>query len=168
MSKALMIIDVQACMFFGDWKIPDSADLLARIGDRLLQARVEGVPVIHVQNDGGADEMDAPGEPYWHLVFGALDNELVFRKTKPNLFENLEVVKGLRARGITTLEIVGVQSEICVRSTSIGAMENNFEVLLDRNMHATFDGNSAGDENRPSAKQLSDHAQFEVESWKSI
>lgn len=166
MTKALMIIDVQASMFFGQWRIPNSAELLVRIGDRLMQARIDGMPVIHVQNDGGDDDMDAPGEPYWHLVFGVLENELVLRKTKPNLFENAEVAHELQARGITSLEIVGVQSDMCVRATAIGALENGFEVSLDRNMHATFDGGWPGATEGPSATELADQVQLDVESWK--
>lgn len=168
MTKALMIIDVQSSMFFGNWKIPNSEALLVRIGDRLLKARVEGTPVIHVQNDGSDDDMDAPGEPYWHLVFGVLDNELVLRKTKPNLFENSEIAQELRARGVTSLEIIGVQSDMCVKATSIGAKQNGFEVFLDRNMHATFDGGWPGATEGPSATVLSDQVQSEVDDWKAF
>jgi streptothricin hydrolase len=166
MTKALMIIDVQASMFFGEWRIPNSAELLVRIGDRLMQARIDGTPVIHVQNDGDEAEMDAPGEPYWHLVFGVLDSELVFRKTRPNLFENSEVAQELRARGVSSLEIIGVQSDMCVRASCIGALENGFQVSLDRNMHATFDGGWPGATEGPSATELSDQVQSEVENWK--
>ena len=88
MSKALMIVDVQVSLFLGPWPVPGAPELLQRIGDRLLKARLEGEQVIHVQNDGPEDEMDAPGEPWWELVLHPKDNELVVRKTTQNVFES--------------------------------------------------------------------------------
>jgi len=164
MSKALMIVDVQAGAFFGKWKIPNSQDLLVRIGERLMEARESGMPIIHIQNDGPADSADAPGEPMWELVFSVRENEIVFRKTKPNVFEDAEVAQELKARGISELEVVGVQSDMCVRASAIGAIDSGFRVSLDRNMHATYDGGWPGATEGPSATELSDSVQAEVEA----
>lgn len=164
MTKALMIVDVQAGAFFGPWKIPNSQDLLVRIGERLMDSREAGMPVIHIQNDGPEGDADAPGEPMWELVFGQKDNEIVFRKTKPNVFEDPEVGQELHARGITELEVIGVQSDICVRASSIGAIDAGFQVSLDRNMHATYDGGWPGATEGPSATEISDRVQAEVEA----
>ena len=164
MTKALMIVDVQAGAFFGQWKIPNSEELLIRIGERLVEARSSGTPVIHIQNDGEAGDLDGPGAPLWELVFSARDDELVIRKTKPNVFEDASVAKQLKGLGITELEVVGVQSDICVRACAIGAIDSGFMVSLDRNMHATYDGGWPGATEGPAASDISDAIQAEVEA----
>jgi nicotinamidase-related amidase len=129
MAKALMVVDVQFSMFFGDWALPDANPLLRAIGDRILKARDAGELVIHVQNDGPEDEEDAPGLPMWELVFSPTAQELVVRKTTMNVFEsNPELAAELRSRGIDQLEMIGVQSELCLRSSALGALENGFKI----------------------------------------
>ncbi|MEY3561883.1 MAG: hypothetical protein RL068_1035 [Actinomycetota bacterium] len=164
MAKALMIVDVQASMFFGPWAIPDAAPLLQRIGDRLLTARLQGEYVVHVQNDGPADEMDAPGEPWWELVFQPKDSELVVRKTVQNVFEsNPDLANELRARGVDEIELVGVQSDMCLRSSAIGAHEQGFKVSVDRALHGNFDGGFPGSDDPTPAGVISDRVQKELE-----
>lgn len=165
MSKALMIVDVQASMFFGPWAIPQSAELLRRIGDRLLKARLEGEAVIHVQNDGPADEMDAPGEPWWELVLSPKDSELVVRKTAQNVFEsNPELTEELKSRGIDELELVGVQSDLCLLQSAKGAHSNGFKISVQRDMHATYDGGYPGSEDPTPHDVISDRVQAELDS----
>jgi len=104
--------------------VQGAADLLQRMGDRLLKARLENEQVIHVQNDGPDDEMDAPGEPWWELVLHPKDNELVVRKTTQNVFEsNPDLAAELRAKGITELEFAGVQSDMCLGASASAAHE---------------------------------------------
>lgn len=165
MSRALMIVDVQVSLFLGPWPVPGAAELLTRIGDRLLKARLEGEQVIHVQNDGPEDEMDAPGEPWWELVLHPKDNELVVRKTTQNVFEsNRDLAAELRSRGITELELVGVQSDMCLGASAKAAHELGFKILVERNMHATYDGGYPGSEDPTPASEISDRIQRELEA----
>ena len=167
MSKALMIVDVQASMFQGPWAIPDANELLRRIGDRLLQARLNGELVVHVQNDGPEDEMDAPGEPWWELVLHPKDNELVVRKTTQNVFEsNPDLANELKARGVEELEIVGVQSDLCLLQSSKGAHDHGFKISVARDMHATYDGGFPGSEDPTPASVISDRVQAEIDQLK--
>lgn len=165
MSKALMIVDVQVSLFLGPWPVPGAPELLQRIGDRLLRARLEGEQVIHVQNDGPDDEMDAPGEPWWELVLHAKVSELVVRKTTQNVFEsNPDLAAELRARGITELEFVGVQSDMCLGASAKAAHELGFKISVERNMHATYDGGYPGSEDPTPATEISDRIQRELEA----
>jgi nicotinamidase-related amidase len=167
MSKALMIIDVQASLFLGPWPVPGAPELLQRIGDRILKARLEGESVIHVQNDGPDDEMDAPGEPWWELVLHAKENELVVRKTHQNVFEsNPDLADELKTRGITDLEFVGVQSDMCLGASARAAHELGFKILVQRDLHATYDGGYPGSEDPTPAGEISDRIQRELEALK--
>ncbi len=163
MSSALMVIDVQVSMFFGPWPVPEAQPLLKRIGDRVLQARLDSEPVVFVQNDGPDDEMDAPGEPWWELVLAPKENEMVVRKTTQDVFEsNPNLADELRARGIRTLELVGVQSDMCLRASAIGAKRNGFEIVVKRELHATYDGGFPGSDDPTPANVISDRVQAEL------
>ncbi|MEY4741155.1 MAG: hypothetical protein RL402_680 [Actinomycetota bacterium] len=165
MSKALVIVDVQASMFFGPWPVPGAAELLQRIGDRLLKARLEGEQVVHVQNDGPEDEMDAPGEPWWELVLAPKENELVVRKTHQNVFEsNPDLADQLRAKGIDEIELVGVQSDMCLGASAKGAYQLGFKISVDLKLHGTYDGGYPGSEDPTPAGDISDRIQRELEA----
>lgn len=140
MARALFLIDVQHAQFFGDWAIPDSKELLGRIGERLLLARQQGTTVFHVQNDGTDSEPDAPGMPFWQLVFAPAKGERVIRKTAQNVFEDNPYLDAeLRHSGITAIEFAGVQSELCLRASALGARALGYEIVLQRELHGSFD-----------------------------
>jgi streptothricin hydrolase len=165
MAKALMVVDVQFSMFFGDWALPDANPLLRAIGDRILKARGAGELVIHVQNDGPEGEEDAPGLPMWELVFSPTAHELVVRKTTMNVFESSpELAAELRNRGIDQLEIIGVQSELCLRSSALGALEHGFTISVPEGLHSTYDGGHPGAIGGPSASELRREVQNELEA----
>lgn len=157
MVRALIIIDVQHGMFFGDWALPDAGELLNRIGNRLLLARQQGTTIFHVQNDGPAGEADSPGEPSWQLVFAAAKGERVIRKVAQNVFEDNPYLDAeLRHAGITSLEFAGVQSELCLKASALGARRLGYEILLQRQLHGSYDSESLGH------VELSDAVQLEL------
>ena len=143
MTKALFLIDVQHAQFFGPWAIPDADALLGRIGNRLLEARQQGTKVFHVQNDAPEGELDAPGLPFWQLVFHSAQGERTLRKTTPNVFDDNPYLDAeLRHLGISELEFVGVQSELCFRASALAAIKLGYQVKVDRQLHGSFDQDS--------------------------
>lgn len=157
MSKALFLVDVQHAQFFGPWAMPEAPNLLSRIGNRLLLARQESTPVFHIQNDAPEGELDAPGMPFWQLVFQPAAGERVIRKTSPNVFEDNPYLDAeLRHLGISSIEFAGVQSELCLRSSFLGAKSLGYELSLDRSLHGSFDSDSQ------SHTEVSDAVQLEL------
>ena len=139
MAKALMVIDVQKWGFTGDWQVDDSTALLERIQKRVDEARANGEFIVHVQNDGAEGEADAPGGPFWPVMIDPVGDEWLVNKTTSNTFEtNPDLAERLRAAGIDELELVGCQTEMCVRSTAIGARELGFKVNLPVGLHGTY------------------------------
>ena len=140
MTKALMVIDVQKWGFTGNWQVADSEGLLARIQQRVDEARANGEFIVHVQNDGAEGEADAPGGEYWPVMIEPEGDEWLVNKTTSNTFEtNPDLADRLRAAGIDELELVGCQSEMCVRSTALGARAQGFTVTLPVGLHGTYD-----------------------------
>lgn len=155
MSKLLVVVDVQFGAFFGPWALPAAPELLTGIGNRILEARNQGQPIMFIQNDGGPEEADAPGEPIWQLVFAPTDQDLVVNKTSLDVFEsNPGLAEALQQMGLQTLEFVGAQSELCVRSSALGAIARGFQVELAPGLHGTYDGGWPGATEGPSAGEL--------------
>lgn len=139
MSTALLVVDVQNWGFAGDWPVPDHEALLERIRHRVDDARAAGQLVLWVQNDGDADEMDAPGEYFWELSLEPLEGERVWRKTTKDVFEsNPDLAGWLRNEGVTVIDIVGLQSEMCVRSSTLGARAAGFTARPIPGLHGTY------------------------------
>jgi nicotinamidase-related amidase len=166
MSKALFVIDVQNCFFKGDWPIPNADEFLAKVSNKVEATRAAGdVSIIWVQNDGEEPWDDAPGRFGWQLVLEPQDGERVVRKSVPSVFEqNTDLATELKSAGITEIEMIGLQSDMCVRASALAAKEAGFEVIVTRALHATYDGGHPGSEDPRSASQISDEIQVELDS----
>ena len=141
MTNALFVVDVQL-WGFGDhkWRFADADDLLPRLAARLEEAREAGWTIVHVQNDGDEGELDAPGAPMWPMMLEPRDGELHVRKNVPDTFvSNPDLAQRLRELGVTDITMIGCQSEMCVRSTALGAKEAGFKVTVPAGLHGTYD-----------------------------
>jgi Isochorismatase family len=76
--------------------------------------------VIHVRNNGGQDDPDAPGTTGWELIHDVAGHEAVVGKRTPNGFAGTEL--GTLLADAREVVIVGMQSEYCVRGTSLAAL----------------------------------------------
>ena len=140
MSRLLVVVDVQMAMVQGQWAVADAEDFLAKWGARIEEAREEGTPVMFIQNDGEEPWDDAPGHPGWELFFKPRGDERTVRKTTLNVFEsNPNLAEELKAAGFDELELIGLQSELCIFESTKGALAAGFKVLLPQGMHATMD-----------------------------
>ncbi|PSR76777.1 Isochorismatase-like protein [Coniella lustricola] len=83
------------------------------------------------------------GSAAWQLTFPPREGvreELLVAKTTRNTFEsNPNLAAQLKSQDITELTIFGLQSDLCVRSTSLGALEHGFKVTLLQGAHSTYD-----------------------------
>ena len=104
----------------------------------LGRARSAGTTVIHVRNNGDDDDPDAPGTPGWELVHQAAPEEYVVDKDECDAFAGT----GLSALvpESATVIVAGMQSEFCIRETSLSALRQGHPVVLVRGAHATYDG----------------------------
>jgi hypothetical protein len=65
----------------------------------LERARRAGVMVIHVRNNGGEGDPDAPGSAGWELVHEAAGHEAVIDKRTPDAFDSTGLGGLLRRSG---------------------------------------------------------------------
>ncbi|MDN4614841.1 isochorismatase family protein [Leifsonia sp. F6_8S_P_1B] len=141
MGHGLLLMDVQRNMLEGETAVPDASRLRGVLKGLLDAAREAGAAVVHVKNDGGPGDPDEPGTPGWELAFARRSGEFVVRKDVPNAFQsNPALADVLHAMGVDTLVVAGMQSELCVQATAVGARERGFAVLVPAGAHGTFDG----------------------------
>lgn len=124
--------------------VPDSAAVGAAIEELLLRARDAGATVVHVRNNGDAEDPDAPGSPGWELVYEPLPGEQVIDKFESDAFAGTTLHDLLPAG--TPVVLAGMQSEFCVRATALSAQDKGFPVFVVRGAHATYDGDSPADQ----------------------
>jgi nicotinamidase-related amidase len=139
-KAALLVLDTQVNMFDDEFCVHDPESILGRIENLISSARDSNAPVIFVRNNGVEGDPDEPGTAGWEIhprIFPDND-DLLIDKSSPDAFEGTSLSDHLRELGIETLVVSGMQSEMCVRATSLEARERGFGVILVEDAHTTF------------------------------
>ncbi len=139
MSTAVLVVDVQRALVEGEHAVAEAEGLLARLGDLLDRARREGVPVLHLQDDGAADRRISRGSPGWELALPVAEGEPVVAKGHDDGFDGTPLAGLLAEREVDRLVVVGIQSEMCVAATARAALARGLSVVLPRDGHTTYD-----------------------------
>jgi len=140
-NSVLMVLDTQDNMFDEEFSVHDPEGILARLEDLISSAKQSNVPVIFVRNNGGEGEPDEPGTPGWelHSRIRPEIEEDVIDKTSSDAFDGTDLEDRLHRSGINHLFVAGMQTEMCVRTTCLSALEKGFNVTLVEDAHTTFD-----------------------------
>ena len=140
MSTALLVIDVQNALCFGEYAAFESERVIDRINGLSTAARRAGIPVIFIQHEEEG-EMLRRGSEGWELARGMLveESDLVIGKTATDSFHHTRLQAELARLGITRLVICGLQSEFCVDTTTRRALALGFPVTLVEDAHSTVD-----------------------------
>jgi nicotinamidase-related amidase len=141
MASALMVVDVQQGMFALAQPLHRGEEVVRRIAGLLERARAEGVPVVHIQHDGGPGHVLAKGSPGWphHPMVAPCADEMVVEKRHSSAFHDTDLHRRLGDAGIDRLVITGMQTEMCVDSACRGAVALDYRVALVADAHTTYD-----------------------------
>jgi nicotinamidase-related amidase len=137
MTTVLLLVDVQKNMLEPPAPVPDADAAGQAIKDLLGRARSAGTTVIHIRNNGGDGDPDAPGTPGWELVNELVRGEHTVDKDECDAFAGTGL-SGLVPEASTVI-VAGMQSEFCIRETSLSALRRGHPVVLVRGAHATYD-----------------------------
>ncbi len=139
-NTALLLIDAQVNMFEPD-PVYDGERILQTLSSLLGQARQADIPIVFVQNNGEAGYPDEPNTPGWliHPALAPLPEEPVVQKWFENAFYQTSLKEKLDSMGITRLIIAGLQTEMCVDTTTRAAHSLDYEIVLVADGHSTFD-----------------------------
>ena len=160
-KSALLIIDVQNCMFNPVEPVYNSIALLENLQSLIDRARTSNTPVIYVQHNGPVGAPHAPGEPGWaiHPAIAPRPGETIVQKTTPDSFYQTTLKEELTAEGIKQLVIAGIQTDYCVDTTCRRAMSEGYAVTLVSDAHSTW-----GDSGL-SAEQIINHHNQVLGNW---
>jgi nicotinamidase-related amidase len=139
---ALLVIDAQVNQFDSAyWPVHAPDVLLARLRDLVARSRAARTPVLFVRNCGGPGEPDVLGTAGWeiHPELAPTADEPVFDKTTCDSFASTPLGEELERMGVRKVVIAGVQSDMCIRETSLGALARRLDVTLVSDGHAAFD-----------------------------
>ncbi|WP_085524668.1 cysteine hydrolase family protein [Tuberibacillus sp. Marseille-P3662] len=139
--SALLIIDVQKAMFPVGDGVYKGETVIDNLQKLIRQARTEGVPVIYIQHDNGKGTPLERGTDGWHIHrdIKPLNEDLVVEKQTPDAFHQTHLESILTERSINHLCITGMQTELCVDTTTRRAFSLGFDVTLISDGHSTFD-----------------------------
>lgn len=140
MSTALLIIDVQATLFSGDYEVADAPAVLERLNGLIERARRAGQPVVFVQHEEAEGPMQH-GSAGWALASGldAAAGDPRVRKTTPDAFLRTELRSLLQVLGVRRLVVGGAQTDLCVDSSVRSALALGFDVSVASDAHSTLD-----------------------------
>lgn len=160
-KPALLIIDVQNCMFDPAMPVYQHEKLLTNLRRLIAQARASNTPVIYIQHCGPEGAPHAPGLPGWeiHPAIAPQPGEVVVQKRTPDSFHETTLRHELDERGIDTLIIAGIQTDYCVDTTCRRAFSEKYAVELVADTHSTWaDGDL-------SAQQIVAHHNRVLGNW---
>jgi nicotinamidase-related amidase len=144
-TTALVLIDLQRGITAGP-TVPNAAsDVIARAASLAAACRTRGVMVILVRVDPGPDgtlfprpRADQPRPPMtitpeWTELapeLGRQDGDVVVTKHQPNAFYGTDLEIHLARRGIRTILLGGISTNVGVEATARAANERGFEQVF--------------------------------------
>ena len=158
-SSALLVIDMQnAFLSSGPFELPGGLKIVPGIKDLILRCRQLGIlvaftRVYHDDMDEGVypnlfpDHFDKEGKPrltrsspIFQIVseLAPTINDLIIDKGRYSAFYQTELEAILRKKGIGTLFIVGLATNVCCESTARDAFFRNFRVIVLSDLNVTY------------------------------
>jgi len=151
MTKALLVIDMLKDFLEKDGAlcIGDTKQLIQNVGQRLLEWRVQGDPVIYIVDRHLPQDAEFAMFPP-HCLAGERGGEVIDEltprpgdyivyKRRYSAFFGTDLDLILRELGIGDLEIAGVCTQICVLYTAADARMLSYTVTVKKNCVDSFD-----------------------------
>jgi nicotinamidase-related amidase len=122
-ESTLVLIDCQNTYTRGIMELEGVQAALDEAAALLDRARTAGIPVIHVQHDGGAGSPYDLGDDIGAIApqVAPRDGEPVVVKQYPNSFIQTDLDDRLKTLGAGHLVLAGFMTHMCVNSTARGA-----------------------------------------------
>ena len=148
-TTALINVDMQRCFVEGSpLSSPDGPALVSRLNRLISTCRATGAVVAHTRvwmardgsNLGVMAELVPPfivdlyteGSPTaeLHPALDVAPSDLIVNKTRYGAFHGTDLAEQLRSRGIETVIISGIATNICCETTAREAAQHDFRVVF--------------------------------------
>ena len=125
----LLVIDMQEdYLEVKNQKKPsyETSKLVTGINEKIAEYPQENV--VYIMNQFFFEKKSTVKKPVKGLK---VVSDKVFIKRKQDSFSNKELLKFLKDKKVSQLEIVGIDGNYCVLKTALGAANNGFQVTVD-------------------------------------
>lgn len=141
---ALLVIDVQNEQFEAATPVYKADQLLQNITLLITKARQEGVPVFFIQHS--ADSYLKFGSEGWqlHPQMQPIAGEPIIHKRHPNSFIKTNLQEELGQRDVSVVVVTGLVTHGCVKATCLGALKEEYKVVLVSDAHSNFSKDALG------------------------
>ena len=139
MTTALLIIDVQHDLCFGEYEAFEAKRVIERINVVSQKMREAGALVVVIQHEEPTGPLEYGAEG-WKVASGLTvhPTDIYVRKKATDSFHNTDLQVILQAHGVKKLAICGLQSEFCVDTTTRRALALGYPVTLISDAHSTM------------------------------
>lgn len=153
--SALLIIDVQLGMYDGKHVTPiyHGEEKIKKIAGLIDRAKKNSLSVIYVRHNGGEGHPLEPGSTGFniHAKISPGNGDLIIEKSTPDSFLNTSLQSVINEQSISTIYVVGNQTDFCVDTTCRSAWAKGLNVVLVGDCHSTWDSGGL------TADQIIDH-----------
>jgi nicotinamidase-related amidase len=141
MATALLLIDIQKGMWMEAAKPYKGEAMLKNAADLLARARSAGIPIIHIQHDGGSGDTLCKGTEGFdiHPAVSPQAGETRIVKSHCSSFRDTGLDAALKRLGVDKVVIAGMQTDFCVDTACRIAHGLGYEVILAEDAHSTMD-----------------------------
>lgn len=141
-QTALLVVDVQTALIKEHPYM--EKEVVSNISELIALCRKQQIEVIYVRHDDGKDSDLEKGSPGWHILeaIAPASGEKIFDKQRNSAFNGTGLRDYLDGRSITTLVLVGLQTEYCIDATLKVAFEYGYKILFPEGTTTTFDNGS--------------------------
>lgn len=145
MKKALMIVDMQIMPFiwkdYGGKALYQEKELLQKTQQLISKARAAHASIYYVMYTETGDSLRVENGQLWQVhpeILPQANDKLIVKYHADSFFET-DLDTMLKADGIDSIVICGVQSEFCIDTTVRRAHSLGYKVELAADAHSTFD-----------------------------
>jgi len=107
----------------------------------IVAAREHNVEDIYVRHDDGVGAELTKGTPGFEIYegFASQSGEKIFDKTVNSSFKGTGLLEYLVEKNVSTVAVVGFQTDYCIDATIKCGFEHGFKVIVPKNANSTFD-----------------------------
>lgn len=135
----LLVVDVQTALV--ETQPFNVALVINNIKQLIKTARQNNIEIIYIRHDGGAGDDLEKGTEGWDIYrdIASQPHDKVFDKKYNSAFKETGLREYLDSKGVTTIILVGMQTEYCIDATCKAAFEYGYHLIIPQDTTTTFD-----------------------------
>lgn len=138
MKHCLLVVDMQKGIFELKQPVYDKVNIVRNVKLAAEYAREKGIKVFYSRHENstflkrGTDGCEIIDDLKTH------EDDIVIAKKHPDIFKDSEFDEVLKREGISSIIIMGLISNGCVRAACLSAMQRDYNVILLSDAYSTF------------------------------